>query len=63
MKKKVFRKDRKSKGRKKKERSKEGRKERWVTRKRNKAEYTAIPDACGWAGAIFEVTSSFGQEQ
>ena len=29
----------------------------------NKAEYTATPVACGWAGAIFEVTRPFGQEQ
>ena len=29
----------------------------------NKAGYTATPVACGWAGAIFEVTPSFGQEQ
>ena len=28
-----------------------------------KAEYTATPFACGWAGAIFEVTRAFGQEQ
>ena len=28
-----------------------------------KAGYTAIPVACGWAGAIIEVTPSFGQEQ
>ena len=27
------------------------------------AGYTAIKVACGWAGAIFEVTSPFGQEQ
>ena len=25
--------------------------------------YTATPVACGWAGAIFEATPSFGQEQ
>ena len=30
---------------------------------RNKAGYTATPVACGWAGAIIEVTPSFGQEQ
>ena len=30
---------------------------------KNKAGYTATPDAYGWAGAVFEVTSSFGQEQ
>ena len=29
----------------------------------NKAGYTASPVACGWAGPIFEVTSSFGQVQ
>ena len=29
----------------------------------NKAGYTATPVACVWAGAIFEVTSSFGHEQ
>ena len=29
----------------------------------NKAGYTATPVACGWAGAIFEVTLTFGQEQ
>ena len=29
----------------------------------NKAGYTATPVACGWAGAIIEVTTSFGQEQ
>ena len=29
----------------------------------NKAGYTATPVACGWAGAIIEVTRSFGQEQ
>ena len=29
----------------------------------NKAGYTATPVACGWAGAIFEVILSFGQEQ
>ena len=30
---------------------------------KNKAGYTATPVACGWAGAIFEVTKPFGQEQ
>ena len=30
---------------------------------KNKAGYTATPVACGWAGAIIEVTLSFGQEQ
>ena len=29
----------------------------------NKAGYTATLVACGWAGTIFEVTRSFGQEQ
>ena len=29
----------------------------------NKAGYTATEVACGWAGAIFEVTRTFGQEQ
>ena len=29
----------------------------------NKAGYTATQVACGWAGAIFEVTRPFGQEQ
>ena len=29
----------------------------------NKAGYTATPVACGWAGAILEVTRPFGQEQ
>jgi len=29
----------------------------------NKAGYTATPVACGWAGALIEVTSSFGQVQ
>ena len=29
----------------------------------NKAGYTATPVACGWAGAIFKTTPSFGQEQ
>ena len=28
-----------------------------------KAGYTATPVACGWAGAVIEVTSSFGQVQ
>ena len=28
----------------------------------NKAGYTATPVACGWAGAILEVTWSYGQE-
>ena len=29
----------------------------------NKGGYTATEVACGWAGAIFEVTRPFGQEQ
>ena len=29
----------------------------------NKTGYTATPVVCGWAGATFEVTRSFGQEQ
>ena len=29
----------------------------------NKAGYTATEVACRWAGAIFEVTRPFGQEQ
>ena len=29
----------------------------------NKARYMATEVACGWAGAIFEVTKPFGQEQ
>ena len=29
----------------------------------NKAGYTAIEVPCGWAGALFEVTKPFGQEQ
>ena len=28
----------------------------------NKAEYTATPVACGWAGAVIELTKAFGQE-
>ena len=31
--------------------------------KKNKAGYTATEVACGWVGAIFEVTGPFGQEQ
>ena len=30
---------------------------------KNKAGYTATPVACGWAGAVIEVTRSFGREQ
>ena len=29
----------------------------------NKAGYTATPVVCGWAGAVFEITKSFEQEQ
>ena len=29
----------------------------------NKAGYMATPVAYGWAGAIFEVSGAFGQEQ
>ena len=32
-------------------------------KKKNKAGYTATPVACGWAGAIFEVSGAFGQER
>jgi len=32
-------------------------------REMNKARYTATPVACRWAGAVFEVTWSIGQEQ
>ena len=32
-------------------------------KKKNKAGYTATEVACGWAGAIFEVTRPIGQEQ
>ena len=31
--------------------------------KKNKTGYTATPVACGWAGAIFEVSGVFGQER
>ena len=30
---------------------------------KNKAGYTAAPVACGWAGAVIELTKAFGQEQ
>ena len=33
------------------------------SRLRNKAGYTATPVVCGWAGAIIEVSGTFGQEQ
>ena len=29
---------------------------------KKKAGYTATPVACGWAGAVFELTKAFGQE-
>ena len=35
----------------------------WFNFCNNKAGYTATPVACGWAGAVFEVTWSLGQEQ
>ena len=31
--------------------------------RRNRAGYTTTEVACGWAGAIFEVTRLFGQER
>ena len=34
-----------------------------MTETENKAGYTATPVAGGWAGAIVEVTRSFGQKQ
>ena len=34
-----------------------------VNLKLNKAGYTATEVARGWAGAIYEVTTPFGQEQ
>ena len=37
--------------------------ERNCKKHENKARYTATEVACGWAGAIFEVTRPFGQEQ
>ena len=34
-----------------------------MSKKKNKAGYTATPDACGWAGAVLEkVTRASGQE-
>ena len=51
------------------ESKKEGMKERQqkkpmaILTVKNKARYAATEVACGWAGAIFEVTSPFGQEQ
>ena len=52
----------KNKRKKKKEKKKE-RKEDRGKKKKNKAGYTATEVACGWAGAIVEVTRPFGQEQ
>ena len=48
-----------------KEGRKEGRREEGMEGRKegNKAGYTATEVACGWAGAIFEVTGAFGQEQ
>ena len=34
-----------------------------IVLRENKAGYTATPVACGWAGAIIEVSEAFGQEQ
>ena len=35
-----------------------------ISEKKNKAEYTATPVACGWAGAVIEkITRAFGQAQ
>ena len=45
----------------KKERLKEGNKKEKMEGKKNKAGYTATKVACGWAGAIFEVTRPFGK--
>ena len=38
-------------------------KKKKTEKKKNKAGYTATPVACGWAGAIIEVSRTFGQEQ
>ena len=48
-----------------KEKKEKGRKRRKKKKgdERNKAGYTGTPVACGWAGAIIEVTCLFGQEQ
>ena len=45
---------------KKEKKTKKNEKGKW---KVNKAGYMATPVACGWAGAVIEVTRSFGQEQ
>ena len=34
-----------------------------ISNRKNKAGYTATLVACGWAGAIIEVSGAFGQEQ
>ena len=34
----------------------------YASSKKNKAGYTATEVACGWAGAIFEITKPLGQE-
>ena len=38
-------------------------KETRIRKKNNKAGYTATPVTCAWAGALFDVTKVFGQEQ
>ena len=50
---------------KEREREKKRERKREIERKNeeNTARYTATPVACGWAGAVLEVTQSFGQEQ
>ena len=40
-----------------------GKKKEGGEKEKNKAGYMATPVACEWAGAVFEVTQSFGQEQ
>ena len=60
--KKKKRKEEKKRKEKKRERKKEREREKKEGRK-NKAGYTATPVACGWAGAIFEVTKQHVQEQ
>ena len=39
-----------------------GERERERKKKKNKAGYTATLVACGWAGAVLELTRAFGQE-
>ena len=46
-----------------KQKLKKRRDKKRVKELKNKAGYTATEVACGWAGAIFEVTRPFGQEQ